>query len=348
MTRVEPAQLDELLHPIIDPAAEKSAEAILSGLPAGPGGACGKIVFTSADAVDAAAKGEKVILVREETNPEDVEGMRAAEGILTARGGMTSHAALVARGWGKCCIVGAGELKINLATKTATAGEAKLKQGDLITLNGTRGRVFQGALAMIDATENPRFQEFMKIVDKHRTMGVRTNADTPEDAKVARAYGAEGIGLFRTEHMFYGKGADEPLFILRKMIMVMGKKPKAAGQGRPEAGAREGPRRAEGGCRRAVPLRQEEHQGHAGGDERPAGDGPPLGSAAARVRAAGQGGRGPTGRGPEDQAGRHQEARRGTPRGQPHDGPPRHPPGDHLSRSDRDADHGPSSRRPPN
>ncbi len=143
VTRVEPAQLDELLHPIIDPAAEKTAETILSGLPAGPGGACGKIVFTSAEAVEAAAKGEKVILVREETNPEDVEGMRAAEGILTARGGMTSHAALVARGWGKCCIVGAGELKINLATKTATAGKVKLKKGDLITLNGTKGRVYQ-------------------------------------------------------------------------------------------------------------------------------------------------------------------------------------------------------------
>ena len=228
VTRVEPAQLDELLHPIIDPAAEKSAEAILSGLPAGPGGACGKIVFTSAEAVEAAAKGEKVILVREETNPEDVEGMRAAEGILTARGGMTSHAALVARGWGKCCIVGAGELKINLATKTATAGKVKLKKGDLITLNGTKGRVYQGALAMIDATENPRFQEFMKIVDKHRTMGVRTNADTPEDAKVARAYGAEGIGLFRTEHMFYGKGADEPLFVLRKMILSNTKEERQA------------------------------------------------------------------------------------------------------------------------
>ena len=189
VTRVEPAQLDELLHPIIDPAAEKSAESILSGLPAGPGGACGKIVFTSADAVEAAAKGEKVILVREETNPEDVEGMRAAEGILTARGGMTSHAALVARGWGKCCIVGAGELKINMAAKTAAFGKVKLKKGDLITLNGTKGRVYQDALAMIDATENPRFQEFMKIVDKHRTMGVRTNADTPEDAKVARRTG---------------------------------------------------------------------------------------------------------------------------------------------------------------
>ncbi len=169
--------------------------------------------------MEAAASGEKVILVREETNPEDVEGMRAAEGILTARGGMTSHAALVARGWGKCCIVGAGELKINFATKTATFGKVKLKKGDQITLNGTKGRVYKDALAMIDATENPRFQEFMKIVDKHRTMGVRTNADTPEDAKVARLYGAEGIGLFRTEHMFYGKGSDEPLFVLRKMIL---------------------------------------------------------------------------------------------------------------------------------
>ena len=173
-----------------------------------------------------AAAGVTVILVREETNPEDVEGMRAAEGILTARGGMTSHAALVARGWGKCCIVGAGAMKINLATKTMTAGAATFKAGDLVTLNGTKGLAYAGALAMIDATENPRFQQFMKLVDKHRTLGVRTNADTPEDAKVARGYGAEGIGLFRTEHMFYGKGADEPLFILRKMIMVLGKKPK--------------------------------------------------------------------------------------------------------------------------
>ncbi len=226
--RVEPAQLDELLHPIIDPAAEKVAEAVLMGLPAGPGGASGKIVFTSAEAVAAAAAGQNAILVREETNPEDVEGMRAAEGILTARGGMTSHAALVARGWGKCCIVGAGALKINLAAKTMTAGAATFKAGDLLTLNGTKGKVYAGALAMIDATENPRFQEFMKLVDKHRTLGVRTNADTPEDAKVARGFGAEGIGLFRTEHMFYGKGADEPLFLLRKMIMVLGKKAKPA------------------------------------------------------------------------------------------------------------------------
>jgi pyruvate, orthophosphate dikinase len=219
VTRVAPAQLDELLHPIINPSSEKKAEAFLSGLPAGPGGACGKIVFTSVDAVEAAKKGEQVILVREETNPEDVEGMRAAEGILTARGGMTSHAALVARGWGKCCIVGAGDMKIEIGAKRMSVGEVKLKEGDLITLNGTKGKVYAGALEMMDASENPRFQGFMKLVDKFRTMGVRTNADTPEDAKVARGFGAEGIGLFRTEHMFYGTGSDEPLFLLRKMIL---------------------------------------------------------------------------------------------------------------------------------
>ena len=217
--RVQPAQLDELLHPIINPESEKKAQAFLTGLPAGPGGACGKIVFTSVDAVAKKRAGETVILVRDETNPEDVEGMRAAEGILTARGGMTSHAALVARGWGKCCIVGAGDMKIDMAGRKLTAGDVKLKEGDVITLNGTKGRVYEGALEMMDATENPRFQGFMKLVDKCRTMGVRTNADTPQDAKVARDFGAEGIGLFRTEHMFYGAGSDEPLFKLRKMIL---------------------------------------------------------------------------------------------------------------------------------
>jgi pyruvate,orthophosphate dikinase len=217
--RVAPAQLDELLHPIINPASEKKAEAFLSGLPAGPGGACGKIVFTSSDAVEMKKKGETVILVREETNPEDVEGMRAAEGILTARGGMTSHAALVARGWGKCCIVGAGDMKIDMKAKKLTVGSVSLKEGDVITLNGTKGKVYAGALEMMDATENPKFQAFMQIADKYRTMGVRTNADTPADAKVARGFGAEGIGLFRTEHMFYGVGSDEPLFVLRKMIL---------------------------------------------------------------------------------------------------------------------------------
>jgi pyruvate,orthophosphate dikinase len=219
--RVDPAQLDELLHPICDPAVEKKVSAIVKGLPAGPGAAVGKVVFTAEDAVAWNRKGEKVILVREETNPEDVEGMRAAEGILTARGGMTSHAALVARGWGKCCIVGAGQLHVDVATKKAkvAGSDIVLKEGDVVTLNGTKGNVYLGALTLMDASENPGFQEFMRLVDKNRKMGVRTNADTPADAKIAREFGAEGIGLFRTEHMFYGEGSDQPLFLLRKMIL---------------------------------------------------------------------------------------------------------------------------------
>ena len=184
------------------------------------------MVFTAEDAVAWNRKGEKVILVREETNPEDVEGMRAAEGILTARGGMTSHAALVARGWGKCCIVGAGALHVDLAgKKVKIAGtDITFKEGDVLTLNGTKGCAYSGALKLMDATENPRFQQFMKIVDSCRTMGVRTNADNPDDARVAREFGAEGIGLFRTEHMFYGKGSEKPLFLLRKMILSEGEK----------------------------------------------------------------------------------------------------------------------------
>lgn len=217
--RVEPRQLDELLHPVLDPAEEERCTPLATGLPAGPGGAVGRIVLTSAEAVAAAGRGEKVILVREETNPEDVDGMRAAVGILTARGGMTSHAALVARGWGKCCVVGASGLKIDMNSGRITAGDVTLKAGDVITLNGTRGRVYQGELKLIDATRNPRFQEFMELVEKFRKLGVRTNAETPEDARVARQFGAEGIGLFRTEHMFYGKGSERPLFLLRKMIL---------------------------------------------------------------------------------------------------------------------------------
>ena len=219
--RVDPVQLDELLHPICDPAEEKKVNPIVKGLPAGPGAAVGKIVFTAEDAVAWHRKGEKVILVREETNPEDVEGMRAAEGILTARGGMTSHAALVARGWGKCCIVGAGALHVDVAGKKLkiSGSDIALKEGDVITLNGTRGNAYNGALKLMDASENPRFQTFMKIVDKNRTVGVRTNCDNPDDAKIARDFGAEGIGLFRTEHMFYGKGSEQPLFLLRKMIL---------------------------------------------------------------------------------------------------------------------------------
>jgi pyruvate,orthophosphate dikinase len=219
--RVDPAQLDELLHPICDPSEEKKVNTIVKGLPAGPGAAVGKVVFTAEDAVAWFRKGEKVILLREETNPEDVEGMRAAEGILTARGGMTSHAALVARGWGKCCIVGAGALHVDVAAKTAkiSGSDVIIKEGDVLTLNGTKGSAYQGALKLMDASENPRFKEFMTIVDKYRKMGVRTNADNPEDASIARSFGAEGIGLFRTEHMFYGKGSEQPLFLLRKMIL---------------------------------------------------------------------------------------------------------------------------------
>lgn len=222
--RVDPAQLDELLHPIVDPSEEKKHAVLVKGLPAGPGAAVGKVVFTAEDAVAWSRKGETVILLREETNPEDVEGMRAAAGILTARGGMTSHAALVARGWGKCCIVGAGGLHVEVDKKVAKVPgtDIVLKEGDVITLNGTRGNVYQGSVPLMDASENPRFQEFMKIVDSYRKMGVRTNAETPADAKVARDFGAEGIGLFRTEHMFYGEGSDQPLFLLRKMILSSG------------------------------------------------------------------------------------------------------------------------------
>jgi len=218
--RVTPAQLDELLHPIIDPKAEAATKAIAKGLPAGPGGATGQIVFTANDAVAWAKQGKDVILVREETNPEDVEGMRAAQAILTARGGMTSHAALVARGWGKCCIVGCAAVHVELAKKEMVIGGKTFKQGDWITLNGTKGNVYDSRLPMMDAaSENTLLNGFLKICDQVRTLGIRTNADTPDDAAKAKAFGAEGIGLFRTEHMFYGKNSDEPLFLLRKMIM---------------------------------------------------------------------------------------------------------------------------------
>ncbi|MHA1288868.1 MAG: putative PEP-binding protein, partial [Candidatus Thorarchaeota archaeon] len=170
-------------------------------------------------AVEWKKNGKTVILIREETSPEDIEGMRAANAVLTARGGMTSHAALVTRGWGKCCIVGATDLDINTFEKQVTIGGKVYKEGDTLTLNGTEGLVYEGALPMIEATENPRLLEFMGLIDKYRKLGVRANADTPEDAKIALDFGAEGIGLFRTEHMFYGEGSDEPLFLLRKMIM---------------------------------------------------------------------------------------------------------------------------------
>ncbi len=217
--RMQPKNLDDLLHPIVDPDHEKTAVKIAEGLPAGPGGAVGQIVFSSEDAVKWAKTEKNVILVREETNPEDIEGMRAAQAILTARGGMTSHAALVARGWGKCCIVGAGALKIDFEKKCFRVGTHTFNEGDFITLNGTKGTVYEGRLKMKDASENPRFQKFMDIADSYRTMQVRTNADTPEDAQKALEFGAQGIGLFRTEHMFYGANSEKALFLLRKMIL---------------------------------------------------------------------------------------------------------------------------------
>ena len=218
--RVAPAQLDEVLHPILDPASEKKAAIMAQGLPASPGGAVGQIVFTSEDAIKFAAAGKKCILVREETSPEDIDGMHASVGILTERGGMTSHAALVARGWGKCCIVGCDAVKIDMEKGTVSMNGKTFKEGDLLSLNGSKGWVYDEEVKMINATENPLFQQFMKLVDKFRKMGVRTNADNPADAQKAIDFGAEGIGLFRIEHMFYGENSEVPLEKLRNMILA--------------------------------------------------------------------------------------------------------------------------------
>ncbi len=220
--RVSPAQLDEILHPVLDAASEKAAKVVAHGLPASPGGAVGTLVFSSEAAMDAAKEGRKVILVREETSPEDIQGMRASAGILTARGGMTSHAALVARGWGKCCIVGCDSMIIDLAKKTVRFGadsKTVYKEGDWFSLNGSKGAVYASRVDTMDASENPLFIKFMDIIDKYRRLGVRANADTPEDAQKALSFGAEGIGLFRIEHMFYGRNAEVPLAKLRKMIL---------------------------------------------------------------------------------------------------------------------------------
>ncbi len=222
LMRVAPNQLVELLLPMLDPKAELAAGSIAKGLPAGPGGAIGRAVFSSHDAVTWASRGEKVILVREETSPEDVDGMHKAQAILTCKGGMTSHAALVARGWGKCCIVGCADIELANDNKSFTTKKGvTIKEGDWISLNGTKGLVYKGKIALVDSDieHNKAYTELMKLVDKFRVLKVRTNADTPKDAEQAVKFGAEGIGLFRTEHMFYGEGADKPLFLLRKMIM---------------------------------------------------------------------------------------------------------------------------------
>lgn len=220
--RVGPNQLVELLLPMIDPKAEETNVIIAKGLPAGPGGARGRVVFSSNEAVEWTQKGEKVILVREETSPEDVDGMHKSQAILTTKGGMTSHAALVARGWGKCCIVGCGDIEIHPETKSfKTKNGIYIKEGDWLTLNGTKGLVYEGSLPLvdIDLDKNQSYNDLMKLVDKTKVMGVRTNAETPGDASQGLKFGAEGIGLFRTEHMFYGEGSEQPLFLLRKMIV---------------------------------------------------------------------------------------------------------------------------------
>jgi pyruvate,orthophosphate dikinase len=219
LMRVNPDQLDELLHPMVDPDAEKKAKVLAKGLPAGPGGAMGQIVLTADEAQDQAKAGKKVILVRAETSPEDVHGMHAAEAILTAKGGMTSHAALVARGWGKCCIVGCSDLNIDAEAATVTVDGQVLQAGDWITLNGTKGNVYRGQLPLLpaDPESNESYKELMTWADAKRKLGVRTNADTPEDAAQARAYGAQGIGLCRTEHMFFG--SEERITAMRRMIV---------------------------------------------------------------------------------------------------------------------------------
>lgn len=218
LMRVKTEQLDELLHPMLDPREEKKSIVLAKGLAAGPGGAIGKIVFNSERAWEQSKQGEKVILVRLETSPEDVDGMRAAEGILTVHGGMTSHAALVARGWGKCCVVGCGDLDINYQARTMTVGDKTLKEGDWITLNGSKGIVYEGKIPVIptDPDSNPWYRKLMEMADKAARLEVRTNADTPEDAALARKFGARGIGLTRTEHMFFG---EDRILNMRAMIL---------------------------------------------------------------------------------------------------------------------------------
>jgi pyruvate,orthophosphate dikinase len=217
--RVKPAQLDELLHDMLDPAAELKAPVIAKGLPAGPGGATGQVVFTADDAEKWAKEGKKVILVRAETSPEDVHGMHIAEAILTAKGGLTSHAALVARGWGKCCIVGCSALAIDVRNKIMNVNGKIIKEGEWLSLNGTVGRVYEGKIATVrpDIETNKEYMQLMAFADKFRRLGVRTNADRPQDAAQARAFGAEGIGLTRTEHMFFG---PERIMAMREMIIA--------------------------------------------------------------------------------------------------------------------------------
>jgi len=215
--RVDPLKLDELLHPIFDKKALKEVKVVAKGLAASPGAATGRVVFNADDAAEWASEGEKVVMVRIETSPEDLAGMAAAQGILTARGGMTSHAAVVARGMGKCCVSGAGALKIDYASKTIEVDGLVIKEGDYISLNGSTGDIYLGKVATKEAELDADFAELMALADKNARMTVRTNADTPHDASVARKFGATGIGLCRTEHMFF---EGEKIKAMREMILA--------------------------------------------------------------------------------------------------------------------------------
>jgi pyruvate,orthophosphate dikinase len=213
LLRIEPNKLDELLHPVFDPKALKKANVIAQGLPASPGAATGKIVFFA----DEASKYKHSILVRIETSPEDLEGMNIARGILTARGGMTSHAAVVARGMGKCCVSGAGALKINYKNRTLTVDGHEYHEGDWISLNGSTGNIIEGKVDTSEPELSGEFAEIMELSNKFATMQVRTNADTPKDARVAVKFGAQGIGLTRTEHMFF---EVDRIKTMREMILA--------------------------------------------------------------------------------------------------------------------------------
>lgn len=214
--RVEPNQLDQLLHPTFEDKALKEATLLAKGLPASPGAACGKVYFNADDVVVAVEGGEKVLLVRQETSPEDIEGMVKAEGILTARGGMTSHAAVVARGMGKCCVAGCGEIKVDEAAKEIRAGELTIKEGDFLSIDGSTGKVYLGEVKQSPVEVTGNFEKLMNWVDETKQMMVRTNADNPRDAKAAVEFGAEGIGLCRTEHMFF---EEDRIPAVREMIL---------------------------------------------------------------------------------------------------------------------------------
>ncbi len=314
ITRVDPAALDQLLHPTIDPEVKRVPLAV--GLPASPGAASGEIVFSAEDAEALRGAGRKAILVRVETSPEDIHGMHAAEGIVTTRGGMTSHAAVVARGMGKPCVSGAGAIRIDYAAQTMTAGGVTLKKGDILTIDGASGEVLAGAVPMVKPELSGEFATLMQWADGVRRMKVRANAETPPDARVARGFGAEGIGLCRTEHMFFD---GERIVAVREMILADTETGRRAALAKLLADAAPG-------FRRAV----RDHDGLAGDD-------PPARSAAARIPAA----HGRRDRRCRQGDGRRRReaarARRRSARSQPDARLPRRAPRDPLSRDRRDA-----------